>query len=270
MARWGRGTGRSTATWRTCKSSSRGWWSKPTTRQGILQPWAAANTSLQHASIRTPEQGHALLQQQLHHQAGARLQATMAWAACACGGVCLCFAPHAAMRCIPPGTYLFDLADGRWPLPRCPQRAMLSLPWLRGFPSLSRKSTGTNCCPDQWVYTSNRRVFSKYSRSGSANTGGYSANGRKHGGWCEWRYRGAYWQLDISRALHEAVFARLQSASNWRRWWRGTRCCIAHGDAGGWTESIVLALSKMSITLQKEVMDDKTYGLMIELCETPC
>ena len=44
----------------------------------------------------------------------------------------------------------------------------------------------------------------------------------------------------------------------------------ATGDAGGWTQSIAIALSKLSVTLQKEVMDDKIYGLMIEWCETPC
>ena len=39
--------------------------------------------------------------------------------------------------------------------------------------------------------------------------------------------------------------------------------------ACGWAQSIATALSKMSVTLQKEVMDDKIYGLMIEWCETP-
>ena len=90
---------------------------------------AAANTSLQQASIKKPEQSHSLLQQSSYmiKQVRARkpqwpeqLVRLVAWR--------LRFAPHAALRCLPPGTYLLDLADGRWPLPSCPQRTMLSVP----------------------------------------------------------------------------------------------------------------------------------------------
>ena len=40
-------------------------------------------------------------------------------------------------------------------------------------------------------------------------------------------------------------------------------------DVAGWPQLVAVALSKLSITLQKEVMDEKVYGLMIEWCETP-
>ena len=36
-----------------------------------------------------------------------------------------------------------------------------------------------------------------------------------------------------------------------------------------WPQVVANAISKLSVTLQREVMDEKIYGLMIEWCETP-